>query len=30
VLFDEIRIDVIGLIRTPDGLYEIEHVRGVG
>ena len=30
VLFDEIRIDVIGLIRTPDGLYEIEHIRGVG
>lgn len=30
VLFDEVRIDVIGLIRTPDGLYEIEHVRGVG
>ena len=30
VLFDEIRIDVIGLIRTPAGVYEIEHIRGVG
>jgi putative endonuclease len=30
VLFDEIRIDVIGLIRNEAGLYEIEHVRGVG
>ena len=30
VLFDEVRIDVIGLIRNQAGLYEIEHVRGVG
>ena len=30
VLFDEIRIDVIGLIRNEAGLYEIVHVRGVG
>jgi len=30
VLFDEIRIDVIGLIRDEAGRYEIEHVRGVG
>jgi putative endonuclease len=30
VLFDEVRIDVIGLIRKPSGDYEIEHVRGVG
>jgi putative endonuclease len=30
VLFDEIRIDVIGLIRNRAGDYEIEHVRGVG
>ncbi|HEY6277782.1 MAG TPA: YraN family protein [Streptosporangiaceae bacterium] len=30
VLFDEVRIDVIGLVRDrPDG-YQIEHVRGVG
>ena len=30
VLFDEVRIDVVGLIRSPSGEYEIEHVRGVG
>jgi putative endonuclease len=30
VLFDEVRIDVIGLIRNSAGDYEIEHVRGVG
>ena len=30
VLFDEIRIDVIGLIRNQAGFYEIEHIRGVG
>ena len=30
VLFDEVRIDVIGLIRGADGQYQIEHVRGVG
>jgi putative endonuclease len=30
VLFDEIRIDVIGLIRDKSGDFQIEHVRGVG
>jgi putative endonuclease len=30
VLFDEVRIDAVGLIRTPSGDYEIEHARGVG
>ena len=30
VLFDEVRIDVIGIIRDKAGRYEIEHVRGVG
>jgi putative endonuclease len=30
VLFEEVRIDVIGLIRDQSGQYEIEHVRGVG
>src|SRR5262249_55944597 len=30
VLFDEIRIDVIGLIRDEAGRYEIEHRRGGG
>ena len=30
VLFDEVRIDAIGLVRTPAGEFQIEHVRGVG
>jgi putative endonuclease len=30
VLFDEVRIDVIGLVGDPAGGYQIEHVRGVG
>ena len=30
VLFDEVRIDVIGLVRDESGRYRIEHVRGVG
>lgn len=30
VLFDEVRIDVIGIIKDKTGEYEIEHVRGVG
>jgi putative endonuclease len=30
VLFDEVRIDVVGLVRNPAGNFEIEHVRGVG
>ena len=30
VLFDEVRIDVIGLVRDESGRYQIEHVRGVG
>jgi putative endonuclease len=30
VLFDEVRIDVIGLVRDAAGNYAIEHVRGVG
>ncbi len=30
VLFDEVRIDVVGLVRDPPGGYQIEHVRGVG
>jgi putative endonuclease len=30
VLFDEVRIDVIGLIPDESGVYRIEHVRGVG
>jgi putative endonuclease len=30
VLFDEVRIDVVGLLKDHSGLYQIEHVRGVG
>jgi len=30
VLFDEVRIDVVGLLKDSSGLYQIEHVRGVG
>lgn len=30
VLFDEVRIDVVGLTKASDGSFEIEHVRGAG
>jgi putative endonuclease len=30
VLFDEVRIDVVGLTRDQAGGFTIEHVRGVG
>lgn len=30
LLYDEIRIDVIGVLRTASGEFSIEHVRGVG
>jgi putative endonuclease len=30
VLFDEVRIDVIGLLKGTAGEFQIEHVRGVG
>jgi len=30
VLFDEVRIDAIGLIRDESGHFQIEHVWGVG
>jgi putative endonuclease len=29
VIFEEIRIDVVGVLRTPAGEFSIEHVRGV-
>ena len=28
--FDEVRIDVIGLVRDGSGEFSLEHVRGVG
>jgi putative endonuclease len=30
VLYQDIRIDVIGILLTATGEYEIEHVRGIG
>ena len=30
VIFDELRVDVIGVLKLPDGKFSIEHVRGVG
>ena len=30
VLFDEVRIDVLGLVRDQAGNFHIEHIRGVG
>jgi len=30
VLYDEIRIDIIGVLPTAPGAFSVEHVRGVG
>jgi putative endonuclease len=30
VMYHEIRIDVIGVLRTASGEFEIDHVRGIG
>ena len=30
VIFDELRVDIVGVLRTPSGEFTIEHVRGVG
>jgi putative endonuclease len=30
VIFDELRVDVIGVLRSPSGEFEVEHIRGVG
>jgi putative endonuclease len=30
LVFDEIRIDVVGVLRAASGEFSIEHVRGVG
>ncbi len=30
VIFDSLRVDVIGVLRSPAGDFSIEHVRGVG
>lgn len=30
VIFDELRVDAVGVLRSPSGEFQIEHVRGVG
>jgi hypothetical protein len=30
VLYDEIRIDVAGVLRTPQGTFTVEHVPAIG
>ena len=30
LLFDEVRIDVVGVLRTVSGDFTVSHVRGVG
>ncbi len=30
VIFDELRVDVVGVLKSADGQFSIEHVRGVG
>lgn len=29
ILYDEIRIDIVGVLRTAPGQFSVEHVRGV-
>jgi putative endonuclease len=30
LLFDEVRVDIVGVLRSASGEFAIEHVRGVG
>ena len=30
LLFDEVRVDVVGVLRSASGEFSLEHVRGVG
>jgi putative endonuclease len=30
VLFDEVRVDAVGVLRSASGEFTVEHVRGVG
>ncbi|HXP19788.1 MAG TPA: YraN family protein [Streptosporangiaceae bacterium] len=30
VIFDELRVDVVGVLRSPAGEFQVEHIRGVG
>jgi putative endonuclease len=30
VFFEALRVDVVGVVRSPSGEFEVEHIRGVG
>jgi putative endonuclease len=30
VLFDEVRVDVVGVLKSPSGEFTVEHIPGVG
>lgn len=30
LLFDEVRVDIVGVLRSASGEFSLEHVRGVG
>jgi len=30
VMFEEVRVDVVSVLRSPSGEFQIDHVRGVG
>lgn len=30
VIFDELRVDIIGVLRSPAGEFTVDHIRGVG
>ncbi|HEX9517532.1 MAG TPA: YraN family protein [Streptosporangiaceae bacterium] len=30
LIFDELRVDIVGVLRSPSGDFTIEHLRGVG
>jgi hypothetical protein len=30
LLFDTVRVDVVGVLKTESGEFKVEHVRGVG
>jgi len=30
VIFDDLRVDMVGILKAPDGEFTIEHIRGIG
>lgn len=30
LVFDRVRVDVVGVLKTESGEFEVEHIRGVG